>query len=264
MAQRCCPWYDHHPGNSRLTHRSFASAPLGILRPRSGWPNILLHCYRHCDLHGAAVGRRSSARGTRHAQAQPDYADFAFNFRALCAIDSRSDVPSSWNELVASRSECAGGSVCSSLDCYSRAFVVLENRSDSPSGSAHAGLADCAAMSWISCISHSRGLGTRCDSARTAHGELDGCARRRGRGPAGPAVISVQDLVHRYDDRLALNGVSFDVRPAELFGLLGPNGSGKTTLFRILSTLMIPTGGRALILGHDAARDPNSLRRQIG
>jgi len=82
-------------------------------------------------------------------------------------------------------------------------------------------------------------------------------------GPS-PAVISVQDLVHRYDDRVALNGVSFDVRPAELFGLLGPNGSGKTTLFRVLSTLMIPTGGRALILGYDAARDPNSLRRQIG
>src|SRR3989442_2295634 len=81
---------------------------------------------------------------------------------------------------------------------------------------------------------------------------------------ATSSVISVQDLVHRYGDRTALNGVSFDVRPAELFGLLGPNGSGKTTLFRVLSTLMIPTGGRALILGHDAARDPNSLRRQIG
>jgi ABC-2 type transport system ATP-binding protein len=61
-----------------------------------------------------------------------------------------------------------------------------------------------------------------------------------------------------------LNGVSFDVRPAELFGLLGPNGSGKTTLFRILSTLMIPVAGRALILGFDAAQDPNSLRRHIG
>ncbi len=60
------------------------------------------------------------------------------------------------------------------------------------------------------------------------------------------AVISVQNLVHRYENRTALNGVSFDVRPAELFGLLGPNGSGKTTLFRILSTLMIPTGGHAI------------------
>jgi len=81
---------------------------------------------------------------------------------------------------------------------------------------------------------------------------------------ATSSVISVQDLVHRYGDRTALNGVSFDVRPAELFGLLGPNGSGKTTLFRILSTLMIPVAGRALILGFDAARDPNNLRRHIG
>jgi len=79
-----------------------------------------------------------------------------------------------------------------------------------------------------------------------------------------PAVISVQDVVHRYGDRAALNGVSFDVRPAELFGLLGPNGSGKTTLFRILSTLMIPVAGRATIMGFDVARDPNNLRRQIG
>jgi len=78
------------------------------------------------------------------------------------------------------------------------------------------------------------------------------------------AVISVQNLVHRYENRTALNGVSFDVRPAELFGLLGPNGSGKTTLFRILSTLMVPTAGRALVMGCDAATDAASLRRQIG
>jgi len=78
------------------------------------------------------------------------------------------------------------------------------------------------------------------------------------------AVISVQALVHRYENRVALNGVSFDVRPAELFGLLGPNGSGKTTLFRILSTLMIPTGGKALVMGCDAATEPAQLRRQIG
>jgi len=81
--------------------------------------------------------------------------------------------------------------------------------------------------------------------------------------PAAP-VISVQSLVHRYESRTALNGVSFDVRPAELFGLLGPNGSGKTTLFRILSTLMIPTAGRAIVLGCDATQDAASLRRKIG
>ena len=74
----------------------------------------------------------------------------------------------------------------------------------------------------------------------------------------------MREVVHRYGDRAALNGVSFDVRPAELFGLLGPNGSGKTTLFRILSTLMVPVAGRALILGHNATEDPSRLRREIG
>jgi ABC-2 type transport system ATP-binding protein len=81
---------------------------------------------------------------------------------------------------------------------------------------------------------------------------------------ASSPVIAVQNIVHRYDGRTALDDVSFDVRPAELFGLLGPNGSGKTTLFRILSTLMIPTAGRALIMGFDAAKEPAALRRQIG
>jgi ABC-2 type transport system ATP-binding protein len=78
------------------------------------------------------------------------------------------------------------------------------------------------------------------------------------------SVISVQNLLHKYESRTALNGISFDVRPAELFGLLGPNGSGKTTLFRILSTLMIPTAGHAVVMGCDAANDAAAVRRQIG
>ena len=81
---------------------------------------------------------------------------------------------------------------------------------------------------------------------------------------APAAVIQVEDLRHAYNGRPALDGVSFSVRQAEIFGLLGPNGSGKTTMFRILSTLMLPTGGRAVINGCDAAKDPTGLRRQIG
>jgi len=89
-------------------------------------------------------------------------------------------------------------------------------------------------------------------------------ARPKPATTSAQAVISVQGLVHRYENRVALNSVSFDVRPAELFGLLGPNGSGKTTLFRILSTLMIPSAGQALVMGCDAAQDPARVRRQIG
>jgi ABC-2 type transport system ATP-binding protein len=82
--------------------------------------------------------------------------------------------------------------------------------------------------------------------------------------PTTSPVIQLQDLRHQYGDRIALAGVSFDVRPAEIFGLLGPNGSGKTTTFRILSTLMAPSGGHALIMGHDVAKEPSHVRGLIG
>lgn len=76
--------------------------------------------------------------------------------------------------------------------------------------------------------------------------------------------ITLVNLCHNYGERQALDQLTFQVRPAEIFGLLGPNGSGKTTLFRILSTLMVPTGGHALLQGFDAAREPNKVRQQIG
>ena len=79
----------------------------------------------------------------------------------------------------------------------------------------------------------------------------------------GPA-IELRNLSHRYGQRLALDDVSFQVKTAEIFGLLGPNGSGKTTLFRVLSTLMLPESGKALVGGIDAAAQPREVRRQIG
>jgi len=77
-------------------------------------------------------------------------------------------------------------------------------------------------------------------------------------------VIQVQDLTHRYGDRTALNDVSFEVGRGEIFGVLGPNGGGKSTLFRILSTMMVPTDGRAVLAGHDVEREPGAVRREIG
>jgi ABC-2 type transport system ATP-binding protein len=77
-------------------------------------------------------------------------------------------------------------------------------------------------------------------------------------------VIQVENLTHRYGDRTALDRVSFEVRKGEIFGLLGPNGGGKSTLFRILSTMMTPTDGRATIAGHDVEGDPAAVRRTVG
>jgi ABC-2 type transport system ATP-binding protein len=77
-------------------------------------------------------------------------------------------------------------------------------------------------------------------------------------------VISVQNLTHRYGDRIALSQVSFEVRKGEIFGLLGPNGGGKSTLFRILSTMMSPTEGRAVLAGFDVDRQPAEVRRHVG
>jgi len=71
-------------------------------------------------------------------------------------------------------------------------------------------------------------------------------------------------LTHRYGARTALNKIAFEVKDGEIFGLLGPNGGGKSTLFRILSTMMVPTEGRAMVAGDDVVRNPAAVRRHIG
>jgi ABC-2 type transport system ATP-binding protein len=89
---------------------------------------------------------------------------------------------------------------------------------------------------------------------------------REAREPGAPreAVVQVEGLRFAYGAREALRGVTFDVARGEIFGLLGPNGGGKTTLFRILATLLPPSGGRALVFGRDAAREPAAVRERIG
>lgn len=77
-------------------------------------------------------------------------------------------------------------------------------------------------------------------------------------------AIEVEHLAHSYGGRLALDDVCFTVAAGEIFGLLGPNGGGKTTLFRVLTTLLFPTAGRARIFGEDTVRNPLAVRHQIG
>ena len=77
-------------------------------------------------------------------------------------------------------------------------------------------------------------------------------------------MIRVQNLTHRYGDRVALADIGFEVREGEIFGLLGPNGGGKSTLFRILSTMMAPTSGTAQVAGYDVGRDAAAVRRTVG
>jgi ABC-2 type transport system ATP-binding protein len=112
-----------------------------------------------------------------------------------------------------------------------------------------------------------------------APGPADPAARaaRSGEGSA----IEVRSLTHRYpaprrrrgepapEPRDALTRVSLDVGPGEVFGVLGPNGGGKSTLFRVLSTLLVPSGANdpdcgVRVLGRDLLREPELVRPEIG
>lgn len=82
-------------------------------------------------------------------------------------------------------------------------------------------------------------------------------------------MIHVRQLTKVYQhchdtEFLALDRISFDAMPGQVFGLLGPNGAGKTTALRILSTVLKPTRGTAVINGYDVVRMPEKIRRQIG
>ena len=78
------------------------------------------------------------------------------------------------------------------------------------------------------------------------------------------SAIQVNNLTKTYGKVQALKGVSFDVKPGEMFGLIGPDGAGKTTLFRLLTTLINPDSGTALVDGLDIVRDYKTLRTRIG
>ena len=87
-----------------------------------------------------------------------------------------------------------------------------------------------------------------------------------GVGDEAVTAIDVRELTKRYTSSgvEALRSVSFSVDEREIFGLLGRNGAGKSTMVRILTTLLAPTSGQALVLGIDVARQPARVRQAIG
>ncbi|HVU06614.1 MAG TPA: ATP-binding cassette domain-containing protein [Candidatus Paceibacterota bacterium] len=77
-------------------------------------------------------------------------------------------------------------------------------------------------------------------------------------------MIKVNNLIKKFGDFTAVDGISFDVAAGEIFAFLGPNGAGKSTTIKILTTLLHPTSGDVAINGHDPVHHPDSARRSFG
>jgi ABC-2 type transport system ATP-binding protein len=78
------------------------------------------------------------------------------------------------------------------------------------------------------------------------------------------AILEVHNLVKKYGDLTAVNDVSFSIEEGEIFSLLGPNGAGKTTTISVVSCLLQPTSGDAIIGGHSVTRESMEVRKIIG
>jgi ABC-2 type transport system ATP-binding protein len=77
-------------------------------------------------------------------------------------------------------------------------------------------------------------------------------------------VIQVIDLRKEYENLVAVQDLSLDIPPGEIYGLIGPNGAGKTTTIRMACGLLAPTLGKALVNGIDVAREPERAQQSIG
>jgi ABC-2 type transport system ATP-binding protein len=83
-------------------------------------------------------------------------------------------------------------------------------------------------------------------------------------GDRSDITIKVADLTKRFGDFTAVDGVNFEIRRGEIFGLLGPNGSGKTTTIRMITGLLTPTSGSAFVLGRDMTKEADKARASMG
>ncbi|MGH9763633.1 MAG: ABC transporter ATP-binding protein, partial [Blastocatellia bacterium] len=78
------------------------------------------------------------------------------------------------------------------------------------------------------------------------------------------SIVSIRTLTKRFGDLTAVDRLSLEIEPGEIFGLVGPDGAGKTTTLRMLCGLMDPTEGEAWVFGHNSSTDPQSVKDRIG
>ena len=77
-------------------------------------------------------------------------------------------------------------------------------------------------------------------------------------------IVVVENLVKKFRDVVAVDGISFTIRRGKIFALLGPNGAGKTTTIHVIATLLRPTSGRVFVGGYEVTKNPNKVREKIG
>src|SRR6185369_5731059 len=81
---------------------------------------------------------------------------------------------------------------------------------------------------------------------------------------ADDVILRVENLQKSYNGKKAVDGISFDVKKGEIFGILGPNGAGKTTTLEMIETLRTIDGGQVLLNGIDVKQKPQEVKRVIG
>jgi ABC-2 type transport system ATP-binding protein len=77
-------------------------------------------------------------------------------------------------------------------------------------------------------------------------------------------IVKVKNLSKTFGKLKAVDNVSFEIKEEEIFGFVGPNGAGKTTTINVLTTLLKPTSGNAVVCGYDIFKQPNEVRRNVG
>jgi ABC-2 type transport system ATP-binding protein len=78
------------------------------------------------------------------------------------------------------------------------------------------------------------------------------------------SIISTENLTRSFGAFTAVNAITFDVQEGEIFGFLGANGAGKTTALKMLTGLLTPSSGKAIVAGYDVWREPEQVKRRIG